>query len=419
MTAKEAQTAMPDNKPAFYPDFFKTGIARLQGNGSVDEVLVALLASLQQFQRDMKHQTDVKSILRQAHLYLDGLNLVDASAFYLVNPEDLSFELAFHAPETALEQLKPLIETEMKSGHFAWTLRQETPVFIDVQPDDPAAGRMVLHPMHAANRTIGMFCGLLKRQRGTRQDIIFSLLSILLNATGDALDTALDTANLKQTIFATNQGLQKALEENRVLAQIPAESPSPVIRCSRKGQVLYSNDAGLQVLRQMGYRVGDLISGQWFDVLETAFTTTKKQEFEFALSMNPAAVGAVAWAAGATDTPEHRVFTFMVVAVDASQYANFYGTDITERKRAETQRQKMIDELKSALQSVNTLSGLLPICAVCKKIRDDKGYWNNVESYIATHSTAQFSHGICPDCLQHRYGHATQERPPVEKPPTP
>lgn len=400
---------MPDNKPAFYPDFFKTGIARLQGNGSVDEVLVALLASLQQFQRDMKHQTDVKSILRQAHLYLDGLNLVDASAFYLVNPEDLSFELAFHAPATALELLKPLIETEMKSGHFAWTLRQETPVFIDVQPDDPASGRLLLHPMLAANHTVGMFCGLLKRQRGARQDIIFSLLSILLNATGDALDTALESANLKQTIFAANQGLQKALEENRVLAQIPAESPSPVIRCSRNGQVLYSNDTGLIVLRQLGYRVGDLISGQWFEVLETAFKTGKKQEFEFT----------VASTASATETAEQRVFTFMVVAVDASQYANFYGTDITERKRAETQRQKMIDELKAALQSVNTLSGLLPICAVCKKIRDDKGYWNNVESYIANHSTAQFSHGICPDCLQHRYGHSTQEKPSDGKPPAP
>ena len=63
----------------------------------------------------------------------------------------------------------------------------------------------------------------------------------------------------------------------------------------------------------------------------------------------------------------------------------------------------MIDELQRALKEVKTLSGMLPICAHCKKIRDDKGYWNQIESYIHEHSDATFSHGICQDCMQEHY----------------
>lgn len=60
-------------------------------------------------------------------------------------------------------------------------------------------------------------------------------------------------------------------------------------------------------------------------------------------------------------------------------------------------------ELQDALDKVKLLSGYLPICASCKKIRDDKGYWQEVESYIDSHSEAQFSHGICPECIQKLY----------------
>ena len=77
--------------------------------------------------------------------------------------------------------------------------------------------------------------------------------------------------------------------------------------------------------------------------------------------------------------------------------------DITERKRAEEERERLIGELKEALAKVKTLSGLIPICASCKKIRDDRGYWNQIESYIHEHSDADFSHGICPDCMKKLY----------------
>ena len=62
-----------------------------------------------------------------------------------------------------------------------------------------------------------------------------------------------------------------------------------------------------------------------------------------------------------------------------------------------------ITELKDTIAKVNTLSGLLPICANCKNIRDDKGYWNRLEGYIQEHSDAEFTHGICPNCIAELY----------------
>lgn len=78
--------------------------------------------------------------------------------------------------------------------------------------------------------------------------------------------------------------------------------------------------------------------------------------------------------------------------------------EITERKTLEKEREVLITELQEALAQVKTLSGFLPICAACKKIRDDKGYWNQIEAYLSTRSDVQFSHSICPDCAKNLYG---------------
>jgi len=77
--------------------------------------------------------------------------------------------------------------------------------------------------------------------------------------------------------------------------------------------------------------------------------------------------------------------------------------DITERKRAEEEREKLVRELQEALAQVKTLSGLLPICASCKKIRDDQGYWNQLEGYFLEHSELKLSHGLCPECAKKLY----------------
>jgi PAS domain S-box-containing protein len=77
--------------------------------------------------------------------------------------------------------------------------------------------------------------------------------------------------------------------------------------------------------------------------------------------------------------------------------------DITERKQLEGERVRLISELQQALSEIKKLSGMLPICASCKKIRNDEGYWEQIEWYIKQHSEAEFSHSICPDCAKMLY----------------
>ena len=82
--------------------------------------------------------------------------------------------------------------------------------------------------------------------------------------------------------------------------------------------------------------------------------------------------------------------------------------DVTERRRAELEtaaalerNAQLVGELREALQNVRTLTGLLPICAYCKRIRnDDAGYWQRIEEYVSTHTDALFTHGICPQCAR-------------------
>jgi PAS domain S-box-containing protein len=88
---------------------------------------------------------------------------------------------------------------------------------------------------------------------------------------------------------------------------------------------------------------------------------------------------------------------------DNIQGASIVLRDITERKRQEKERLRLIEELTEALKRVKTLNGLLPICASCKKIRNDGGYWEQVETYIRSRSNAEFTHGICPDCVRALY----------------
>jgi PAS domain S-box-containing protein len=77
--------------------------------------------------------------------------------------------------------------------------------------------------------------------------------------------------------------------------------------------------------------------------------------------------------------------------------------EIAKQKKSEEERQKLLEQLQAALANIKTLSGLIPICSACKKVRDDQGFWNQIETYVHKHSHAEFSHGVCPDCMKELY----------------
>jgi PAS domain S-box-containing protein len=109
------------------------------------------------------------------------------------------------------------------------------------------------------------------------------------------------------------------------------------------------------------------------------------------------------------------------IQVDGRWQGIIIARDITDRKNAEAQERRLLEELeqkvqdrtrdlerviaelREAMQKIKTLSGLIPICAGCKKIRDDKGYWNQIEIYLMRHSDAMFTHGLCPECVKRFY----------------
>jgi PAS domain-containing protein len=93
----------------------------------------------------------------------------------------------------------------------------------------------------------------------------------------------------------------------------------------------------------------------------------------------------------------------MIRPHDTSEAFLFILIDRTDAHLAEEERGRFICELQDALAKVKTLSGLLPICSACKNVRDDKGYWNQIEVYIRDHSEAEFSHGLCPSCTERLY----------------
>lgn len=88
--------------------------------------------------------------------------------------------------------------------------------------------------------------------------------------------------------------------------------------------------------------------------------------------------------------------------------------DVTEQKKLEQEREKLVQDLQKAISEVKTLSGLLPICSSCKKVRDDTGYWRQIESYVHEHTGADFSHGICPECMKKLYPEFCNEKGEIE-----
>ncbi len=168
------------------------------------------------------------------------------------------------------------------------------------------------------------------------------------------------------------------------------------------------------VLKLSGYRHGEIIHNNinklftgkvlhdLFDRLETAvndYDTRKPADHYIVRQVEDALV---------TDKDERipvNISVSMLHEKDGEKAGYvLVARDITIQKIAENENKKLIAELREAMENVKTLKGLIPICARCKKVRDDQGYWGQIEKYISEHSEALFSHGICPECSEELYG---------------
>jgi hypothetical protein len=234
------------NQPfdSVYPDFLRSGLEKLSRLDAQHE-LPALFAALEHFRRDLHAQTSVKGILQVSQSYVGGLNLFAKTGFWTVNTMDFNFELSLTANEADDVVLQNIVDGQIKTGRFAFALRQSAPIFFALGLEsEPERG--VLHSLAISSQVIGMFGGLLHREIAPAQEVAFSLLSTLLGMSADAL------ATLRRTRQLTSQ--------------------------------------------------------------------------------------------------------------------------------------------------IEALQSLLPVCAWCKKVRNDSGYWYQIEKYITANSNTKITHGICPDC---------------------
>jgi len=111
-------------------------------------------------------------------------------------------------------------------------------------------------------------------------------------------------------------------------------------------------------------------------------------------------------------------FLMFAIALYAWRRHKEIVTQIQRREKAETEKAELVPRLESALADVSTLTKLLPICASCKKVRDDRGYWSQVEVYIETHFHTRLDDGICPDCARKLYSSRLEKKSPKDGQPS-
>ena len=197
-----------------------------------------------------------------------------------------------------------------------------------------------------------------------------------------------------------NDELEKLRKSEKHYRILMDESMDPTFSFYADGTYRYVNNAfangvGKTLDEIIGRKIWDVFekdeADKRFAIVKKVFAEGKTEEIEVRVPLP------------AGDTYYLTTVKPILNDVGAVETVICTSKNITKRKLAEVALKKEHDKLLNALKEIKTLAGLLPICASCKKIRDDKGYWNQIEGYIQQHSNAQFSHAICPACAKKLY----------------
>lgn len=210
---------------------------------------------------------------------------------------------------------------------------------------------------------------------------IFDHCKDLIGATSGYVALLSDTGEENEVLF---------LEAGGLPCDVDPELPMPIR--GLRAEAYHSNKAVYH---------NDFMNSEWVDFMPKGHVILKNVMFA-PLVIDEKTVGIIGLANKATnfDDNDAKIATgFGELAAIALQNSR----NLDQRISAEEQREKVITDLNKALSEVKKLSGLLPICSHCKKIRDDKGYWTQIESYIHEHSEAEFSHSICKECANEYY----------------
>jgi CheY-like chemotaxis protein len=204
----------------------------------------------------------------------------------------------------------------------------------------------------------------------------------------DLLPTVINQVLLQDQLQKEKNLADRSMRESETKHRLLLNSiQSPVLALDDEMNVLYCNEA---FSGQMEKPINDLQNQNILSILPRlqdspllsayrgVMKTGKKATFE--------------------DTQDDHIFSITIHKTPWGILS--IAEDITQQKHIEEKNRCLIADLKHALKNIRTLRGLMPICASCKKIRDDKGYWHQVEAYIVEHTNAEFTHGFCPACAE-------------------
>lgn len=191
--------------------------------------------------------------------------------------------------------------------------------------------------------------------------------------------------------------LRQAEAKQRLLAQTVASAKDAICITDLNNKFLYVNDAFIDMY---GYSEEDL-NGKHISLIASPDVPEEFQKEIYKTTIEDGDWnGEVINRRKDESSFPVELWSSVVYDVDNKPVALVgVARDITDRKKFEEERENLIKDLKTAIAEVKTLGVLLPICSSCKKIRDDEGYWGEVESYIMKHSDATFTHGLCPECI--------------------
>jgi len=199
----------------------------------------------------------------------------------------------------------------------------------------------------------------------------------------------------------SEEELKKAKDALSIVFDAVDSTVGGIIIANNDGQITYVNPSFLRMFEYtdksqvIGKDAAELFPGEeikTFTDVQAIIDLTSGATEEFSVQ-----------------TEDGRVFTVEVACSNVTisegtivgRMASF--VDITKHKQLDQEREQLIQRLQDALNKIKVLRGLIPICASCKSIRDDKGFWHKVEEYIRDHSDAQLTHGVCPACARKLY----------------
>lgn len=195
-------------------------------------------------------------------------------------------------------------------------------------------------------------------------------------------------------LFARKQAEEMLSQSEERYRSLFEDSRDAIYTTSRDGIVLDVNQATLDMF---GYSREEMVG---MDVQQIYVNAEERMKFQRDIEQGGSVRDYDVWLVRKNHSIMNCLYTSSVRRSGDGCILGYHCIirDITEQRRIEEERQGLIEELTIALDKIRTMRGLIPICAKCKKIRDDKGYWNHLEEYIESHSDVVFSHGLCPEC---------------------